>query len=133
MASCLTPFSFCTILFDPGEGTICVPLKELLQAGIGTRLVQWRNFFWQINQRVTLNHIYQGKNGISSYISQTSSSINKQISSFTGQKWFLYHQNLVPRSGYIKTRCFFQKWFTIECASLTIQIQMVLHFSNFVI
>ena len=33
-------FWICDVLFDPGEGTICVPLKELLQAGIGTRLVQ---------------------------------------------------------------------------------------------
>ena len=30
-------FLTCTVLFDPGEGTTCVPLKKLLQADIGTR------------------------------------------------------------------------------------------------
>ena len=38
-------FWFCAVFFDPGEGTTCVPLKEPLQADIGTRSVQCRNYF----------------------------------------------------------------------------------------
>ena len=36
-------FCLCSVLFDPGEGTTCVPLEELLQAGIGTTFGWFRN------------------------------------------------------------------------------------------
>ena len=42
-------FWFCSVLFGPGEGTTCVPLEELLQADIGTSLVQCRNYFRLVN------------------------------------------------------------------------------------
>ena len=42
-------FWSCSVLFGPGEGTTCVPLEELLQADIGTSLVQCRNYFRLVN------------------------------------------------------------------------------------
>ena len=56
-------FYLCSVLFDPGEGTTCVPLEELLQAGIGstvgTSLVQCRNYFRVVNLRGTEDHNFQ--------------------------------------------------------------------------
>ena len=42
-------FRFCSVHFDPGEDTTFVPPEELVQADIGTNLVQCRNYFWLVN------------------------------------------------------------------------------------
>ena len=52
-------FWFCSVLFGPGEGTTCVPLEELLQADIGTSLVQCRYYFRLVNQGGTENHSFR--------------------------------------------------------------------------
>ena len=42
-------FGFSSGLVGLGEGTTCIPLEELLQADIGTSLVQCRNYFRLVN------------------------------------------------------------------------------------
>ena len=55
-------FGFCSVLFGPGEGTTCVPLEKLLQAYIGTSLVQCRNYFRLVNHGGTENHSFRKLN-----------------------------------------------------------------------
>ena len=74
-------FWLSAVLFDPGVGTTCVPLQELLQAVIGTRFVQCRYYFWLVNQGGTENHSTRQGNCVSSYI---------------GQNQFLHQPKAVP-------------------------------------
>ena len=57
---------FFSVLFGPGEGTTCVPLEELLQADIGTSLVQCINYFMLVNHGGTKDHSSQKINLVSS-------------------------------------------------------------------